>query len=119
MRPLSASEAIGPAIERTRQVLAGPFRWRTFLKLTAVAFFAEIGGGFGLSGPGRIGNMPGVPAAAQAVIVAMAITISIVFFLIGLILLYVGSRLQLVLLEVVATRQTTIAPLWRRYGRLT
>lgn len=120
MRPLSASECIAPAIERTKSLLFRPFQWRAFLKLTAVAFFAEIcGGGFSFSSPAQHGKMPGVPPAAQGMIIALLVAVSVIVLLLGLVLLYFGSRLQLVLVEVVATRQTTIAPVWRRYSRLT
>jgi hypothetical protein len=120
MRPLSASECITPAIERTKSLLFRPFQWRPFLKLTAVAFFAEIGGGsFSASSPGRHGGIPGASPASQAIILAVLLGVFFVALVIGLIMLYVGSRLQLVLLEVAATRQTIIAPIWRRYSRLT
>ena len=120
MRPLSASECISPAIERTKLLLFGPFQWRHFLKLTAVAFFAEVGAStlsFGSNvQPGKI---PGVTPAIHGLIVAVLVGIFFVTLVIGLAMLYVGSRLQLVLIEVVATGQTTIAPIWRRYSRLT
>jgi hypothetical protein len=119
MRPLSASECITPAIERTKSLLFQPFQWRPFLKLTAVAFFAEIGASFSGSFPGRWGSIPGTTPAAQAMILAVLFGILVVTLVIGLIMLYVGSRLQLVLLEAVATRQTVIAPIWRKYSRLT
>jgi hypothetical protein len=120
MRPLSASECITPAIERTKSLLFRPFQWRTFLKLTVVAFFAEIGSGsFSFSSPARHGNVPGVPTAAQGLFFAILFGFLLAGFVIGLVLLYVGSRLQLVLVEVVATRRTTIAPIWRRYNQLT
>jgi hypothetical protein len=119
MRPLSASECITPAIERTKSLLFRPFQWRHFLKLTAVALFAEIGASFSGSVPGRQGSIPGTTPVAQAIILAVLFGILVVTLVIGLIMLYVGSRLQLVLLEVVATRQTVIAPIWRKYSRLT
>ncbi len=121
MRPLSASECITPAIERTKSLLFRPFQWRPFLKLTAVAFFAEIGAtSFSFNSPGHHGSgLPGISPAAQAILFALLFGLIIVAFVVGLIMLYIGSRLQLVLLEVVATHQTTIAPIWRRYSRLT
>jgi hypothetical protein len=119
MRLLSASDCITPAIERTKSLLFRPFRWQTFLKLTSVAFFAEIGAGFSGSAPGRQGSIPGTTPAAQAMILAVLFGILVVTLVIGFIMLYVGSRLQLVILEVVATRQTIIAPIWRKYSRLT
>ena len=116
MRPLSATEAIGPAIERTRDILTRPFRWRTFLKIAAVAFFAELGGsGLNFNTPAR--NLHSIPPGVLAVIVAFAVVFGIIFFVIGLILLYLGSRLQLVLVDLVATRQTWVAPSWRKYSR--
>jgi hypothetical protein len=119
MRPLSATECITPAIERTKSLLFRPFQGRAFLKLAAVAFFAEIGSGFSASGPGRHGHMPGVPPAAQALIIAILIGIFFVALVVGLVMFYVSSRLQLVTFHFVATRQTTIAPIWRRYSHLT
>jgi hypothetical protein len=119
MRPLSATECITPAIERTKSLLFRPFQWRPFLKLTAVAFFAEIGSGFSGSS-GRHGHhLPGVSPAAAALIVAILIGIFFVALIIGLVMFYVSSRLQLVTFHFVATRQTTIAPIWRRYSSLT
>jgi hypothetical protein len=52
-------------------------------------------------------------------IVALVFVVGLVILVVGLVLLYFGSRLQLVLVEVVATGQTTIAPIWRRYSQLT
>jgi hypothetical protein len=119
MRTLSATECVTPAIERTKSLLFRPFQWRAFLKLTAVAFFAEIGGSFSSSGPGGHGNTPGVSPPTQALIAAILFGIFFVVLIIGLVLLYVGSRLQLVTFHFVATRETTIAPIWRRYSSLT
>jgi hypothetical protein len=121
MRPLSASEAISPALDRTKDLLARPFRWPTFFKLAAVAFFAELGGGFNFSVPGRGGGggVHDLPPAVLAFIVAFAVIIGLVSMVIGLILFYVGSRLQLVLVELVATRQTFVSPVWGRVGQST
>jgi hypothetical protein len=116
MRPLSATEAISPALERTALVLGRPFRWRTFLKIAAVAFFAELGSNLGFNIPGRGGNLHGIAPGIHAALLAFALLIGTVFFVVGLVLFYVGSRLQLVLVELVATRQTQVAPLWRKYG---
>ncbi len=44
------------------------------------------------------------------------LVIGIVFSLCGLVLLYFGSRLQLVFMELVANRETVIGPSWRRQG---
>jgi hypothetical protein len=124
MRPLSATEAISPAIERAKDILTRPFRWRTFLKLAAVAFFAEIGGGY--SGGGGNSSSSSTThsssmfaAALKPEMVAILVIVGVLFLIVGLILFYVSSRLQLVLVELVATRQTIITPMWRRYSGLT
>lgn len=121
MRPLSASEAINPAIDRTKDLLARPFHWRTFFKIAAVAFFAELGGGFNFNLPGRGGSgaIHTLPPAMLAFIVAFAVIIGVASVIIGLILFYIGSRLQMVLVELVATRQTLVSPVWRRVGQST
>jgi hypothetical protein len=120
MRPLSASECITPAIERTKSLLFRPFEWRHFLKLTAVAFFAEVGAGTSsFVSNHQPGKIPGVTPAIHGLILAVLFGLLLFTLVLSLVMFYVGSRLQLVLLEVVATRQTTIAPIWRGYSRLT
>ncbi len=120
MRPLSAIDAIGPAFGRAKDVLARPFQLRTFLKIAAVAFFAEMGGGLNLNlGRGSSNGIHQLPTAMIAFIVAFAVLIGFLALVIGLILFYIGSRLQLVLLELVATRYTLIGPLWRKYDSRT
>jgi hypothetical protein len=120
MRPLSASDCITPAIERTKSLLFRPFRWQTFLKLTTVAFFAEIGGGtLSFGSNHQPGKIPGASPATYGLILAVLFALLLLAVVFGLIMLYVGSRLQLVILEVVATRQTIIAPIWHKYSRLT
>src|SRR3984957_4873716 len=41
MQPISAFDAVAPAIERTKQFLFRPFKWSTFLKLGLVAIITE------------------------------------------------------------------------------
>jgi hypothetical protein len=104
---------------RTRDLMGRPFRLRTFLKIAAVAFFAEMGGGLNLHVPGRSNGMHELPPAFLAFVVAFAVLLGLVSLIIGLILFYIGSRLQLVLLEMVATRFTFVGPLWSKYGSRT
>jgi hypothetical protein len=96
-----------------------PFRMGTFLKIAAVAFFAEMGGGLNLHIPGRSNGLHQLPPAFLAFVVAFAVLLGLVSLVIGLILFYIGSRLQLVLLELVATRFTFVGPLWSKYGSRT
>ena len=41
MQPISAVDAVSPAIERTREFLFRPFKWSTYLKLGLVAIITE------------------------------------------------------------------------------
>ena len=100
---------------RTRDLMGRPFRLRTFLKIAAVAFFAEMGGGLNLNlGRGSSNSLHQLPPAFLAFVVAFAVLLGLVSLVIGLILFYVGSRLQLVLLEMVATRFTIVGSLWNK-----
>lgn len=120
MRSLSATECISPAIQRAKDLLARPFQLRIYLKLTALAFFAEIGGGScNFSSPANNHGTHGLPAAVMAFVLAFAVLLGIVALVIWLVMLYVTSRLQLVLVEVVATRQPYISPFWRKQGPTT
>ena len=122
MRPLSATECITPAIERTKTLLR-PFSLKLWLKLGLVAFIAEMSGQF-LFPP--IGNIPhshsfasGIGAVAGGITLAALVVLGILFFLIGLALLYFGSRMQLVLMDLVATHTTLVGPAWQRTASTT
>jgi hypothetical protein len=118
MRPLSAIDAIGPAWNHTRRLLLTPRNWRTWLKIGAVAFFAQVGGcNSSFRSPGH--SVGSVPPAFLAGIIAMLLVISIIAIAIGLAFFYLSSRLQFVLFEVLLRSDTTVAPIWRRYGRAT
>jgi hypothetical protein len=120
MRPLSATEAISPAIEHSKALLR-PFSLGLWLKLGSVAVFAEMGGQF-IAPP--IGNFPhhasqtpriGVLAGGiTPLIVGVLVAVAMVGLLIGFGLLYLGSRLQLVLIDLVATRTTVVGDAWYR-----
>ena len=118
MRPLSAIDAIGPAWNHTRRLLPTPRNWRLFLKIGAVAFFAQVGGCNG-SYNAPVHGWNGHSASLVAATVAIAITAAVLALVIGLIFFYLRSRLQFVLFEVVLRSETMIAPIWRRYGRAT
>ena len=118
MRPLSATDAIGPAWKHTSRILIAPQDWRLALKIGAVAFFAQAGGcNSSFHSPGRY--MHGISPGFVAGVVAMALVIGLIALAIGLAFFYLSSRLQFVLFEVVLRSDTTLAPIWRRYGRAT
>ena len=119
MRPLTASEAISPALERTKLLLGNPFRSRTFLKIAAVAFFADFGSSLNFNLPSNSSKFPASSPGSIAAIAAVVAVVALIGLTIGLVLFYIGSRLQLVLVEMVATAQTMVAPVWRRTGIFT
>ncbi len=122
MRPLSAIDAISPAWNHTSSLLLTPRSWRLLLKIGAVAVFAGLGGGsfnMGLPPNHHISHLPSMQPLFTAAMIVGALALGLLFSIIGLVLLYLGSRLQFVLFEVLLTRRTFIAPIWARYGAVT
>jgi hypothetical protein len=122
MRPLSATEAITPAIDRAKAILR-PFSLGLWMKLGLVALLAELTGQFlappmGGGVPHSSAQTPAIPsgigAVAGAITLAVIVVVGLVFFVLGLLLLYFGSRMQLVLMDLVATRTNLVAPAWHR-----
>jgi len=118
MQTLSATAAISPAWHYTRQLLWEPRRWQLLLKIGAVAFFAQMGSGFNFNF-GSPGQMKALPGNVTTILLPLLLVIGLVGLLIALVMFYVGSRLQFVLFEVVLRRDTTVAPIWSRYGAAT
>jgi hypothetical protein len=118
MRPLSAIDAIGPAWRHTSRILVAPQNWRLALKIGAVAFFAQMGGcNSSFHSPGQ--HMNAAPPALLAGVIAFALVLILFGLAIALAFFYLSSRLQFVLFEVVLRSDTTLAPIWRRYGHAT
>ncbi|WP_423247775.1 DUF7544 domain-containing protein [Tunturiibacter gelidiferens] len=120
MRILSAAEAITPAIERTKSMFR-PFSLRSFVKLGLVALLAEMGAQFIFPPTGHFASHSNSRSGAvswsinQHAVVALAV-VSVLFLLIGVCMLYFGSRMQFVLMDLVAYRTTVVGPSWRRHG---
>lgn len=122
MQPLSAIDAIAPAWEHTRQLLFAPRRWQLLLKIGLVAAFAQTGSGGGSYN--NLGNHSGLHPhpmhlPALAALATLFLVIGFIAFLIALAFFYLGCRLQFVLLDIVLRRDTTVGPIWRRYGPAT
>ena len=121
MRLLSATDAINPAIEHTKALLQ-PFRLKLWLKLGLVAMIAEMGAQFivpPIGGPSghtssQSSGIAAVAGGITAVHIIVFVVIGVILFLFGIALLYFGSRMQLVLMDLVATRTTQVAPAWHR-----
>jgi len=115
MRTLSATDAFTPAIERTKAILR-PFSLKLWLKLGLVALIAEMGMQFIFPPVGvpPHSSSSGIGASAGGVTplhVTVFVVVGVAMAVLGLVLIYFGSRMQLVLMEMVATR-STLAQLW-------
>ncbi len=119
MRQLSATEAITPAWNHTRDLLITPRRWRTLLKIGVVALFAQAGGCNGSFNTRGGGHLPGITPQLSSAFLAFAIIAGLFGLVLALFFFYLNSRLQFVLFEIVLRRDTVVAPIWRRYGRAT
>ena len=139
MQVLSPVQAIVPAIERTRNLLFRPFRLGTFLKLGLVALLTEgYSTGFHTSSfgaPGRssssplgsrptVSTMPTVPSASVPALspfhlapgLIAIIAISVLFALVlGIVVLYLITRLRFSLFYCLIHQSREITPGWRLY----
>lgn len=116
MRPLSATDAFTPALDRTKAMLQ-PFSLKLWLKLGLVALIAEMGMQFFVPPAGSPSHSSSSGIGASGSVNPLLFTALIVGAVVGgilcLVFLYFGSRMQLVLMEMVATRSTLVGPSWR------
>jgi hypothetical protein len=116
MRPLTASDTVTLAMERTKRMLFRPFRFSLYWRMAVLAIFTgEISGG-GLPNLNfRTGiDHPSIPAEIRkyiGVFVAVAVLVAILYF----VFLYITSVLHFVLFEAVLTGTTRIRDGWRRW----
>ena len=113
MRVLSASEAIAPAIHRTKTVLFQPFRIGRSWKLAATAYLSAMGAffiptPFFFLGSGAHRTLPSL---------LFSFGFGIVFSLISFVFFYLGARLEFVLFDIVLLNEKFVAPSWKRHSR--
>ncbi|GAA3750876.1 DUF7544 domain-containing protein [Terriglobus aquaticus] len=114
MRVYSAGEAIGPAWEHTKALMWRDRRWGRLLKLALVAFGAELGTSFNFNLNGFRNHGTGhAVAAVMAGVAVVVLFLALIFFVV---LLYLGSRLQLVQFDILLLRDPMVAPAWERHG---
>jgi len=122
--PVSAVDIITPAFDRMKRMLF-PFRFSQWLRLAIVGFLSgEMGGGGG--GLRFLGNIPGslpsrqqqfqIPGlGARGALFLVGLTILVVLVLIlGIIFLYINSRMRFVLFDSIINGQCRIRESWRR-----
>jgi hypothetical protein len=120
MRILSATDAISPAISRTRDLLFRPFRWGTFLKLCAVAAITERLAGrsnFWKQGGGGGSHLSGSPMLynISPQMIFFIVLFCIVGLMVGVAILYLVTRLRFALFECLVHQSTEIRPGWHIY----
>lgn len=122
MKRLTPSEAIGPAFNRTREILFQPFHFGRSWKLAASTYVAIMGTAympfctvalscFMLWKPNAYGPIR-LWAAFLAVVGALALD-GVSFWIFTL-----ASRMQLVSFDIAVERAQFVAPVWRKYHSL-
>ena len=117
MYALSATEAISPALNRTRDVLFRPFRWGNYLKFCAVAVLTE-GIWTNLRSnnnvPAKAGSQ-GVPFHIDPGMIAGLIALGVLLLVFAVVLLYVVVRLRFALFHCLTHRTRELTPGWHLY----
>ena len=133
--PLSATEAVSPAIAHTKKQLFQPFRLGQWVRLALVGFLTgEISSGGSCNAPtsfpnsrsgGGSHNAPNVEAGlhklaafwhAHTALIAGAITgLIVIFFLLGILFAYLNSRMRFVLFDTIIAQECRIREYWSRH----
>jgi hypothetical protein len=118
MRPLSATECISPAIDRTKLLLFSPFRKGRSWKLCATSYLCFVGS---IYFPFPLIFLAFIPMVRSAGAIAIAALITVA--VLGLALLtwvfHLCSHLQFVYFDMVANRSEFVRPSWRKFrGRV-
>jgi hypothetical protein len=129
--PISAADAINPALQHAKTQLFQPFRFRQWWRLSVVGFLAgELGsGGFnasfqipathnhggskqflGLSWPWHLGEHPALLAGLITLLIVMALGIIVLFT-------YVSSVMRFILFDSIVTKECHIREGWARRRR--
>jgi len=131
MQPISAVDAVSPAIERTKRFLFRPFKWSTFLKLGLVAIITEGVGRNFRSSTSHAGQAAGHGPAATSpfhtpgagwpfhltpqsvVVIAAAVLLT---FVIAIFIFYLVTRLRFAYFNCLIHNTKEIGPGWRLYS---
>jgi len=111
--PVSAVDCLTPAFEHTKQQLFRPFRFGQWTRLALVGLFAGEMGGCNLHLPSQ-GLTPHHGPPNWAILGALLAAALITVPLIGLLLLYVNSRMRFVLFDSVVEKKCELARMWRQ-----
>jgi hypothetical protein len=118
MLVLSATQAIAPAVERTRNLLFRPFAFGTFLKLCAVGVLTEgYSGNFNFSNHHQAGHLATPPLGFHMTpaLAAALVMIAIAVLVLSVVLVYLVARLRFALFDCLVHQTRLIAPGWHKY----
>jgi hypothetical protein len=115
MRPLSAAEAISPAIHRTKALLFQPFRRGRSWKLAATAYFCRLGTMFIPFPLLCLFLLPAARSAGPVAVSALSVGV-LVLTVIAILVFHLCSRLQFAFFDILLHRGEFVAPAWRKYG---
>lgn len=115
MRPLSATDCINPAIQRTKLILFAPFRKGRTWKLSATAYLCRMGTLFFPFPLIYLAMLPLVRSAGTTAVVGLCVAV-LIGTAIFVYLFHLCSRLQFAYLDIVVNRGEFVAPAWRKYG---
>lgn len=136
-KPVSATDAIGPAFRRVRSILAEPFRLGFFLKLCLIFALAEAGfvsasfsypiqgtkavmqhgQRFGPGADNFLVDGLGTLGALGLGLLLLFVGLAIVALLIWVAMVYMFCRLRFTALDLALYRQGRVRQAWRKYRR--
>jgi len=120
MRPISAADAVSPAIQRTRDFLFRPFSWGTYLKLGLVAILTEgIGSNLhsSRSSSQASGHGPTIssPFHFRPEWIAIGVFAILLAAIISLLVFYLITRLRFAYFHCLVNNTREIRPGWWLY----
>lgn len=121
MFPISAADAISPAIQRTRTFLFRPFHLGTYLKLCLVALLTEgLGGNSNFSGPKHYTTHKTTvdalfPGPVNPAWVAGFVAIALVGVVLAFVIFYLITRLRFAYFHCLIYNIKQIGPGWHYY----
>jgi hypothetical protein len=114
MRPLSATEAISPAIERARTVLFNPFKPGRTWKLSITAYLSTLGMFYLPTSVFSFAAGASQPHKSMAALLLSA-GLSAIISIVSFVFFIIGVRMEFVLFDIVLLNEKFVAPSWRRH----
>jgi hypothetical protein len=122
--PVSSVDVIGPAFQRMKRQLFGPFRFGQWVRFAVVGFLAGEMGSSGGCGTRLPFDLPSqrsdqfqapFPGAGPLAVLSIGLLIVLAFAL-AILLLYISSRMRFVLFDGVVAGECRIRESWSRRG---